>query len=448
MLSASTDPIAAIAIAPGKGGIGIVRLSGRDLRPLVMGLLGRIPPPRRAIHSRFLDSCQKGIDDGLAIFFSGPESYTGEDVLELHGHGGPVVMQMLLRRCLELGARPARPGEFTERAYLNDKLDLAQAEAVADLIDAATTVSARCAMRSLSGDFSRVINSLVAELVDLRVLVEAMLDFPEEEIDHADHADARERLERLKAEVDRALEKSRRGSVLRTGLLVVIAGRPNMGKSSLLNALSGDDVAIVTSIPGTTRDAIRQTVQVSGVPINIVDTAGLRDTADEVEVLGIRKTWEMLERADAAILVVEANTGMVAEDSAILEQLPKTLPRIIVENKLDLTDRAPRLAKDGNAVIVSLSAATGEGLDFLRKALLDVAGWQVEDEDVFMARARHLDALIRASHYLSNASAVLMNWELLAEELRLVQRELGSITGETVADDLLGEIFSRFCIGT
>ena len=441
------DTIAAIATASGKGGIGIVRVSGNDLRPLIAGILGIFPEPRKAIRTKFLDSLGGFLDDGLAICFVGPASYTGEDTLELHGHGGPVVLQMLLERCIELGARLAQPGEFTQRAFLNDKLDLAQAEAVADLIDATTTVSARCAMRSLSGEFSAVIESLVAQLIELRMLVEASLDFPEEDIEQADRQQTIARLKRLNAEVDRALERGRRGSIVRGGLNVVIAGRPNMGKSSLLNALAGEDLAIVSAIPGTTRDAIRQTIQIEGVPLNFIDTAGLRETPDEVEVLGISRTWEMIERADVALLIVEAGTGVVPEDEGILSRLPDRVSRIVVHNKLDLAKGTPSLIVEGKDRVVWLSAKTGEGLDLLRAAMLELAGWQPGGEDVFMARARHLDALVRSARNLARAREVISRSELFAEELRLAQKELSSIIGEFVADDLLGEIFSRFCIG-
>lgn len=446
-MAPASDSIAAIATAPGKGGIGIVRISGADLRPIISGILEKLPAPRRAIRTKFLDSKGAPLDEGLAIYFVGPASYTGQDTLELHGHGGPVVLHMLLERCMELGARPAQPGEFTQRAFLNDKLDLAQAEAVADLIDATTTVSARCAMRSLSGEFSAVIESLVKQLIELRMLVEASLDFPDEEIEQADRSQILVHLKKLNAEVGRALERGRRGSILRGGLNVAIVGRPNVGKSSLLNALAGEDLAIVTAIPGTTRDAIRQVIQMDGVPLNFIDTAGLRETPDEVEVLGISKTWEMIERADVALLMVEAGKGVLPEDEVILSRLPERVMRIVVHNKLDLTKGTPSRKFEEENQSVYLSAKTGQGLDLLRSAMLEIAGWLPGGEDVFMARARHLDALIGAERYLGRATEETLRSELLAEELRLAQNELGSITGDFVADDLLGEIFSRFCIG-
>lgn len=446
-MAAGADSIVAVATAPGKGGIGIVRASGNDLGPIIAGIIGFSPEPRKALLARFLDSRGQAIDQGLAFFFEGPASYTGQDILELHGHGGPVVLQMLLERCIELGARPAQPGEFTQRAFLNDKLDLAQAEAVADLIDANTSVSARCAMRSLSGEFSRIIESFVHQLIELRMLVEASLDFPEEEIDFSDRSQMLSRLERLREELGLALDRGRRGSILRTGLNVVIAGRPNMGKSSLLNALAGEDLAIVTAVPGTTRDAIRQSVQIEGIPINFIDTAGLRDTPDEVEVLGIGRTWEMIERADVVMIIVEAASGVLPEDEEILSKLPEDVPRIIVQNKLDLIDGEPFRAYQGTNQVLSLSAKTGIGLNLLQSVLLEIVGCHPGEEDVFMARARHLDALIRASGFLDTATAVFIQSELFAEELRLAQNELCTITGDFVADDLLGEIFSRFCIG-
>src|SRR6266705_3335740 len=367
-----TDVIAAVATALGRAGIGIVRVSGKKLEQLASHLLGGVPAPRLAVRATFRAATGEPIDDGIALFFPAPSSYTGEDVLELQGHGGPVVLHMILRRCLELGARLAEPGEFTRRAFLNDKLDLAQAEGVADLIDAATEAAARCALRSLRGEFSEVIGNLAKRLVELRVLVEATLDFPEEEIDQVDREEAHRRLRYLQEDVSRSLARGRQGSILRSGLQVVLAGQPNVGKSSLLNRLAGEDLAIVTEIPGTTRDAVRQTVQIEGVPVNIIDTAG----------------WH-----------------------------------------------------------IHVSARTGEGLGALRRALLTLAGWQSGGEDVFMARERHLVSLERVAQALERAGQTMLESELFAEELRLAQRELGSITGEFSADDLLGQIFARFCVG-
>jgi len=447
MRPADADTIAAIATAQGRGGIGVVRISGRNLAPLAGRLLGAVPEPRIATHKIFLGEHGQPIDDGIALYFPAPASYTGEDVLELQGHGGPVVMQMLLRRCLALGARLAEPGEFTRRAFLNGKLDLAQAESVADLIDAATETAVRCALRSLRGEFSAVIDGLVRQLIELRMLVEATLDFPEEDIEVADREDTGIRLARLRAELRHALAQGRQGSVLRTGLQVVLAGQPNVGKSSLLNRLAGEELAIVTAVPGTTRDAVRQTVQIEGVPLNIIDTAGLRETRDEVEAIGIARTWQAIGRADALLLVVDAATGITDHDREIIARLPQRLPRVVVFNKIDLPEGRAQTADSDGETHVWLSAKTGAGLELLRSALLSIAGWQTTGEGVFMARERHLVALASASECLERAVSVIGKVELFAEELRLTQHELSTITGEYSADDLLGEIFSRFCIG-
>jgi tRNA modification GTPase len=443
----ATDAIAAIATAPGRAGIGVVRVSGPRLEQFATGLLGRSPLPRRATRATFRDAAGAAIDDGLALYFPAPHSYTGEDVLELHGHGGPVVLQMVLRRCFELGARLAEPGEFTRRAFLNDKLDLAQAEAVADVIEAATETAARCAVRSLQGEFSRAVHALVDALIELRALVEATLDFPEEEVDPLDRADARGRLERLRAALASTLDRAQQGSLLRTGLHVVIAGQPNVGKSSLLNRLAGEELAIVTPIPGTTRDTIRQAIQVEGVPLHLVDTAGLREATDEVERIGVARTWNEIERADVLLLIVDAAAGVASADEAIVARLPARLPRVVVHNKIDLTGGAPRVVAEGGATAVHLSAKTGAGVDLLRAHLLERAGWHPAEESPFIARERHLVCLRRAAERLDAASSQASASELLAEELRLAQGELNAITGEFTADDLLGEIFARFCIG-
>jgi tRNA modification GTPase len=443
----AADTIAAIATAPGRAGIGVVRVSGPRLERFAAGLLGRPAQPRLATRATFRDAAGAAIDDGLALYFPAPHSYTGEDVLELQGHGGPVVLQMVLRRCLELGARLAEPGEFTRRAFLNDKLDLAQAEAVADVIEAATETAARGAVRSLQGEFSRTVHALVDELIELRALVEATLDFPEEEVDPLDRADARGRLERLRAALARTLDRAQQGSLLRTGLHVVIAGQPNVGKSSLLNRLAGEELAIVTPIPGTTRDTIRQAIQLEGVPLHLVDTAGLRDTTDEVERLGIARTWVEIEQADLLLLIVDAAAGVTAADEAIVARLPARLPRVVVHNKIDLIGEATRVVPDADATAVHLSARTGAGVDLLRAHLLERAGWHPAEESPFIARERHLVCLRRAAERLDAASAQAQASELLAEELRLAQGELNAITGEFTADDLLGEIFARFCIG-
>lgn len=441
------DPIAAIATAPGRGGIGVVRVSGRNLLPLAQALLGKAPPARRAHRAGFLDAQGGLIDEGIALFFPAPHSYTGEDVLELQGHGGPVVMHMLLRRCIDLGARPAQAGEFTRRAFLNDKLDLAQAEAVADLIEAATDSAARCALRSLRGEFSAAIEELRRQLVELRMLVEATLDFPEEEVDALDRKQVRARQAALLQAVDDALARSRQGSLLRTGLKVVLAGQPNVGKSSLLNNLAGEDLAIVTAVPGTTRDSLRQSIHIEGVPLNIVDTAGLRDTQDEVERLGIARTWREIENADVILLLVDARAGVTAQDEVLLDRLPRGAKRVFVHNKVDLTGTIPQVKRGESATELYLSAKTGDGVDLLRKELLAIAGWQHGAENLFMARERHLAALRQAAAHVAQAGGLFEQSELFAEELRLAQASLNSITGEFTSDDLLGEIFSRFCIG-
>jgi tRNA modification GTPase len=424
-----------------------VRLSGKHLAPLAQALLGKVPAPRRAIRAVFLDAQGAAIDDGIALYFPAPHSYTGEDVLELQGHGGPVVMQMLLKRCLELGARPAEPGEFTRRAFLNDKLDLAQAESVADLIEAATDSAARCALRSLRGEFSAAVAELLRQLIELRMLVEATLDFPEEELDPLDSADVQGRHARLVGAIEAALAKSRQGSLLRTGLQVVLAGQPNVGKSSLLNRLAGEELAIVTAIPGTTRDSVRQAIHIDGVPLNIVDTAGLRDTEDEVERVGIARTWSEIGKADLVLLLVDARAGVTKQDLELVERVPQGVKRVFVHNKIDLAGSAPQVQRDSASTNLYLSAKTGAGMDLLRAELLAVAGWQQGAEDLFMARERHLVALRQAAQHAARAAAHFGRPELFAEELRLAQEQLNSITGEFAADDLLGQIFSRFCIG-
>jgi tRNA modification GTPase len=444
---APSDTIAAIATGQGIAGIGVVRVSGTRLALIAEQLLGRVPAPRRAMRASFRDASGAAIDDGLALYFPAPHSYTGEDVLELQGHGGPVVLQMLLRRCFELGARLAEPGEFTRRAFLNDRLDLAQAEAVADVIEAATETAARCAVRSLQGEFSAAIRNLVAQLIELRALVEATLDFPDEEIDPLDRADARGRLDRLRSALAGTLDRAKQGSLLRTGLHVVLAGQPNVGKSSLLNRLAGEDLAIVTAVPGTTRDTVRQAVQIQGVPLHLVDTAGLRDTADEVERLGIARTWSEIERADLLVLIVDARVGVTAADEAIVARLPARLPRVVVHNKSDLSGDAPGVGTRGGATMVHLSAKTGAGVELLQAHLLERAGWHPAEESPFIARERHLVALRRAAQHLNAAALQAKATELLAEELRLAQDQLNEVTGEFTADDLLGEIFGRFCIG-
>ncbi len=379
--------------------------------------------------------------------FPAPHSYTGEDVLELQGHGGPVVLQLLLQRCLELGARLAEPGEFTRRAYLNDKLDLAQAEAVADLIEATTAAAARSAVRSLSGEFSRAAHDLVERLIALRMLVEATLDFPEEEIDFLRQADVAGQLARLIDDLGKLQGRAHQGSLLRNGLHVVLAGQPNVGKSSLLNRLAGEERAIVTAVPGTTRDALRETIQVSGIPLHIVDTAGLRETEDEIERLGIARSWKEIERADVVLHLLDARTGMTPADHEISNRLPAGVEQIALLNKCDLMNHPGRCEELDGRVAFWLSAKTGEGMEALERELLRIAGWQTGTESVFLARERHLVALVKSLAHLMTAQAQLNFVELFAEELRLAQEALSAITGEFTQDDLLGEIFSRFCIG-
>ena len=443
MAVSNPETIAAIATAPGRAGIGVVRLSGTSLADLAEILCGKTLSARVASLCDFRDQTGIAIDQGLALFFPAPHSYTGEDVLELQGHGGPVVLQQLLKRCLALGARVAAPGEFSKRAYLNGKMDLAQAEAVADLIDAATEQAVRCAQRSLHGVFSAEIQNVARLLVELRALTEATLDFPEEEIDTGTRDDQTNRLRAIQEKLHALLQSASQGSLLREGALVVLAGQPNAGKSSLLNRLAGEEVAIVTEIPGTTRDAIRQSINLQGVPLHVIDTAGLRDSDDPVEKIGIARTWAAIEKADLAILVIDATLGETKEDRAILSRLPPGLRCLHAYNKSDLAGQASGRSGD----TVTLSAKTGEGLDALRAAIAEAIGWQGDSEGVFMARARHLDAMRLAEAGLQQAATQLLRQELFAEELRRAHEALMSITGEITSDDLLGEIFSRFCIG-
>ena len=446
---ASGDAIAAIATPAGRGGIGVVRVSGRNLAGWAKALTGIEPEPRRATLARFVDGEGRALDEGLVLWFAAPHSYTGEDVLELQGHGGPVVMRMLLARCVELGARIAEPGEFTRRAFLNDRLDLAQAEGVADLIDAASEAAARSALRSLSGEFSRRVHEIADELIALRTLVEATLDFPEEDIDPLDRADARARLKKLREMTERLASDARQGAVLRSGITVVIAGAPNVGKSSLLNRLAGEDVAIVTPIAGTTRDTVRETLTIDGVPLHVIDTAGVREATDEVERLGIERTWAAIAKADVGLLMVDAREVLTEGDRAILDALPRRAERIVVRNKVDLCagDLTPIEGVPEAAQVVAVSAKTGEGVDMLKATLLKVAGWQGGSDDVLLARERHLAEIARALACLAAANDQQGLTELMAEELRLAQHALNGITGEFGSDDLLGEIFGRFCIG-
>lgn len=438
------DTIAAIATAPGRGGIGVVRVSGAGLGAFALALCGRMPRPRTAHFTRFLDEHERAIDEGVLLYFAAPASFTGEDVLELQGHGGPVVMQMLLERCLQLGARLAEPGEFTRRAFLNGKLDLAQAEGVADLIEASTAAAARSAVRSLSGQFSEEVHRITDALIDLRMLVEATLDFPEEEIDFLERARAMPRLESIRDALEGVLDRARQGALLRSGLNVVLVGAPNVGKSSLLNQLAGEERAIVTDIAGTTRDALRETIQIEGIPLHIIDTAGLRETEDRVERIGIERTWREIARADVILHLVEAG---VAADGDLDARLPQGVERIVVANKIDLAGLPPGRVEAGGRVRLQVSARSGEGVELVRQELLRIAGWHAHGEDVILARERHLLALRAALGHVEAAGTQLGALELFAEELRLAQEELGTITGEFSADDLLGVIFSRFCIG-
>lgn len=442
-----TETIAAIATASGAGGIGVVRVSGPDVQAIALGVLGVCPQSRHAAYLDFKLSDHSLIDRGIAIFYANPHSYTGEDVLELQAHGGTALMQILLARCIELGARQAEPGEFTRRAFLNDKIDLAQAEAVADVISAATVEAAKSAVRSLSGEFSMHINTLLLKLIDLRMFVEACLDFPEEEIDFITQGRVEEKLDKIVAELASVFSKARQGSLLREGIVVVLVGQPNVGKSSLMNQLAGEEIAIVTPVAGTTRDTIKNAIQINGVPLHVIDTAGLRETQDEVEILGIERTWRVTETANIALLLVDAAHGIGQAEKSILDRLPQEIRKIWVHNKIDVASTAAHCEQIDGATHIYLSAKTGEGLDLLKAQLLLLAGYQSNSEGVFMARARHLQALGQVAEHLNNAKTHLDSAELVAEELRLAQDSLASITGEFTPDDLLGEIFSKFCIG-
>lgn len=426
--------------------MGVIRVSGHDIEALTCGILGKLPAARHAIYGNFLDANGDILDQGIALYFPAPHSYTGEHVLELQGHGGPAVLHLVLQRCMELGARPAQPGEFTRRAFLNGKLDLAQAESVADLIEASSTEAARSAMRSLCGEFSSAVHGLVEKLIHLRMLVEAMLDFPEEDV-AADDVERRDTLLKdIQSSLLQTLDAAKQGSLLREGALVVIAGQPNVGKSSLLNRLAGEELALVSAIPGTTRDVIRQAIQIHGVPLHIMDTAGLRVSQDELENMGIARTHQTLRHADLILLLLDASQGMMSQDKTIVEGLPADIPRLLVLNKIDLLQGGhPDL--QGSGAFVGVSAKTGEGIDELRGKLLEAVGWRAQESGTFMARERHLLALALAQKHLTHARSVLSRPELFAEELRLAQRALNEITGEFSSDDLLGEIFSRFCIG-
>jgi tRNA modification GTPase len=439
--------IAAIATPPGRGGVGIVRLSGPLTPTIAQQMIGRLPPARHATHAKFIDTDGSLIDEGLAIYFPNPHSFTGEDVLELQGHGGPIVMDRLLKRALQLGARLAKPGEFSERAFLNNKIDLTQAEAIADLIDATSVTAARCAIRSLQGEFSKTINELVARLIELRMMVEAAIDFPEEEIDFLAESTITQDIQQLIVQVNQIQQTAKQGALLREGITVVIAGEPNVGKSSLLNQLSGYDAAIVTDVPGTTRDILREAIQIDGIPIHIVDTAGLRQTEDVVEQEGMRRAKAEIKNADILLMMVDATKP---NDADMFSDVTPTIPRLIVKNKIDLIGELPSKTQTNAGTQITISAKTGAGIDILKNHLKEIMGLHPAQESVFIARRRHLDILARVKAHLEHGYQQLLAHragELLAEDLRQAQQALTEITGEFSADDLLGKIFSQFCIG-
>ncbi len=445
-----TDTIAAIATPPGRGGIGVVRLSGPRSAAIAKAVCGVLPAPRQALLRRFRSGAGEVLDQGIVLYFPAPQSFTGEDVVEFQGHGGPIVMDLLVARVLELGARLARPGEFSERAFLNDKLDLAQAEAIADLIASDTAAAARAALRSLQGAFSRQVNALVEALIALRVYVEAAIDFPEEEIDFLADGVIAARLAELRERLSALQATAGQGRLLRDGMTVVIAGRPNAGKSSVLNHLAGREAAIVTAVPGTTRDVLREHISLDGMPLHVIDTAGLRASDDPVEQEGIRRAWAEIERADRILLVVDDGLGWTAEDTVLQERLPANRPVTVLYNKIDLSGHPP-LARQGDwATEIWLSAKTEAGLDLLRTHLQACMGYHGSGEGTFMARRRHLEALERAATALERATEQLRVFragELVAEELREAQQALAEITGQWTSEDLLARIFASFCIG-
>ena len=449
-----SDTIVAQATPPGRGGVGILRVSGRQAKEIAMALLGKLPKPRYADYLPFKDADGSVLDQGIALYFPGPNSFTGEDVLELQGHGGPVILDLLLKRILLMpNVRIARPGEFSERAFLNDKLDLAQAEAIADLIDASSEQAARSAVNSLQGAFSNRVNQLVEALTHLRIFVEAAIDFPDEEIDFLSDGKIEAQLNGVMGELQAVRAEARQGSLLREGMKVVIAG-PNAGKSSLLNALAGREAAIVTDIAGTTRDVLREHIHIDGMPLHIIDTAGLREASDEVERIGIERAWNEIEQADRVLFMVDGTTTDAIEPATIwpefMARLPKTLPITVVRNKADVTGETLGLSEVNGYSLIRLSARTGEGIDVLRDHLKQSMGFTSNMEGGFLARRRHLQALETAAMHLEQGKEQLLSayaGELLAEELRLAQQALSEITGEFTSDDLLGRIFSSFCIG-
>lgn len=450
----SADIIAAIATPPGRGGIGIIRISGKNLAKLAEKILGNLPKPRYAQLSQFLDNEKQVIDQGIAVYYPAPHSYTGEDVLELQGHGGTAVMNLLLTECLSAGARLAQPGEFTLRAYLNNKIDLVQAESVADIIEASTCEAARCAVNSLQGRFSARIDEVVNSLITLRMLIEATLDFPEEEIEGTHLLYIRTKLDDIHAQLEQIFRSARQGNLLQEGIKIALVGAPNVGKSTLLNQLVEDEVAIVTDVPGTTRDTILRTITLEGVPVHVIDTAGLRETTDIVEQKGIERTHVVMNNAHMILGLVDATHPLSPPDQndPALRHIPADKPYIVVYNKIDLSNESPRIERERNRICIYISAKTGEGIELLRQIILETAGWQFHHagEGIFTARQRHLTALTLAKTHIDNAQSFTKNdlpLELLAEELRLAQNALSSITGQFTADDLLGEIFSHFCIG-
>ncbi|GKT11491.1 MAG: tRNA modification GTPase [Thiomicrorhabdus sp.] len=446
------DTITAIATAPGRGGVGIVRVSGNKVPEIAKAILGKLPKPRYAVYGPFLGEKAQVLDQGIALYFPNPNSFTGEDVLELQGHGGPVVLQWLLNRVVELGARLAEPGEFSKQAFMNDKIDLAQAEAISDLIEASSDQAARSALCSLQGDFSREINALVEETIRLRIYVEAAIDFPEEEIDFLSDGKVAADLQVILDRLHQVFAAAKQGSLLREGMSVVILGRPNAGKSSLLNALSGRESAIVTDIAGTTRDIVKEEINVDGMPLHILDTAGVREATDQVEQIGIERAWKALDSADRVLVMLQAGEAIHAEDQIILDRLPEDIPVTVIRNKIDLIDHQPMVEIDAgsNRTVIWLSAKQQLGLDLLRSHLKTEMGFAQTEEGVFMARKRHLDALELALSWVISGQQQLEGFaagELLAEDLRLAQDALSEITGRFTSDDLLGRIFTSFCIG-